>query len=142
MASCRDCIHDKVCSEYFHAFWGHTANKHSDLINADPKDCPYFKVRSRFVELPCHVGDTVYMLTEQTQKLGRKKITKTVIVECCVDNFRIGDAGYPSAALCNNENVWCYGVEPKMFGEIIFLSREEAEQALKERENNAERNDT
>lgn len=52
MASCKDCIHDKVCSEYFHAFWGHTANKHSDLINADPKDCPYFKDRSRFVELP------------------------------------------------------------------------------------------
>lgn len=52
MASCKDCIHDKVCSEYFHAFWGHTANKHSDLINADPKDCSYFKDRSRFVELP------------------------------------------------------------------------------------------
>lgn len=51
MASCKDCIHDKVCSEYSHAFWGHTANKHSDLINADPKDCPYFKDRSRFVEL-------------------------------------------------------------------------------------------
>ena len=57
MASCKDCIHDKVCSKYFRAFWGHTANKHSDLINADPKDCPYFKDRSRFVELPCKVGD-------------------------------------------------------------------------------------
>ena len=51
MATCKDCVHDKVCSEYFHAFWGHTANKHSDLINAEPKDCPYFKDRSRFVEL-------------------------------------------------------------------------------------------
>ena len=106
------------------------------------RECKHFKDRSRFVELPCHVGDTVYMLTEQTQKLGRKKITKTVIVEYCVDNFRIGDAGYPSAALCDNENVWCYGVEPKMFGEIIFLSREAAEKALKERESNAGRNDT
>ena len=52
MLSCKDCIHDNVCSEYFHAFWGHTANKHSDLINADPKECPYFQDRSRFVELP------------------------------------------------------------------------------------------
>ena len=99
-------------------------------------NCENFKDHSRFVELPCKVGDTVYMITEQTQKVGRKKVTKTVIVECCVDNFRIGDAGYPSAALCDNENAWCYGVEPKMFGEIIFLSREEAEQALKEREAN------
>ncbi len=119
MATCKDCIHFVVCDE--------VPTKSAD-------DCDFFKDRSHFVELPCHVGDTVYMLTEQTQKLGRKKITKTVIVECCVDNFRIGDAGYPSAALCDNENVWCYGVEPKMFGEIIFLSHETAEQALKERE--------
>lgn len=122
MASCKDCLHLEVCNSRF----------------PDPNNerfiCEQFKDRSRFVELPCKVGDMVYMITEQMQKVGRKKVTKTVIVECCVDNFRIGDAGYPSAALCDNENAWCYGVEPKMFGEIIFLSREEAEQALKERE--------
>lgn len=122
MATCKDCIHSDVCTIL--------ENK------GYQQDCKHFADSSRFVELPCHVGDTVYMLTEQTQKLGHKKVTKTVIVECCVDNFRIGDAGYPSAALCDNENVWCYGVEPKMFGEIIFPSREEAEQALKEREKN------
>ena len=128
--TCKDCIHYSLCN--------YEEICHYDIDNIkNAKDCSFFQDSSRFVELPCHVGDTVYMLTEQTQKLGRKKITKTVIVECCVDNFRIGDAGYPSAALCDNENVWCYGVEPKMFGEIIFLSREAAEQALKERESNA-----
>lgn len=122
MATCKDCLHLEVCNSRF----------------PDPNNeriiCEQFKDRSRFVELPCKVGDMVYMITEQMQKVGRKKVTKTVIVECCVDNFRIGDAGYPSAALCDNENAWHYGVEPKMFGEIIFLSREDAEQALKERE--------
>lgn len=128
MSECRDC---KNCIHY--CLCNYEEICHYDIDNIkNAKDCSFFQGRSRFVELPCKVGDTVYMLTEQTQKLGRKKITKTVIVECCVDNFRIGDAGYPSAALCNNENVWHYGVEPKMFGESIFLSREAAEQALKE----------
>ena len=140
MPKCRNCVHWEACREYVTRS---AAARGVDLDTTeleqifDSDDCDHFRDRSRFVELPCHVGDTVYMLTEQTQKLGRKKITKTVIVECCVDNFRIGDAGYPSAALCDNENVWCYGVEPKMFGEIIFLSRESAEQALKERDSNA-----
>ncbi len=126
--TCKDCIYYSGCSGILNDF--------GMRLNPAREVCDRFKDRSRFVELPCHVGDTVYMLTEQTQKLGHKKVTKTVIVECCVDNFRIGDAGYPSAALCDSENVWCYGVEPKMFGEIIFLSREEAEQFLKERGEN------
>jgi hypothetical protein len=134
MATCKDCLYYEPCSVLNAEFKKHP----KDFIETDlcAKQCTTFKDRSRLVELPCKVGDTVYMITEQTQKVGRKKVTKTVIVECCVDNFRIGDAGYPSAALCDNENAWCYGVEPKMFGEIIFLSREEAEQALKERESN------
>lgn len=122
----KDCVHFESCKNLYET--------HGEGLSGDSYVCDFFKDRARFVELPCMVGDTVYMLTEQTQKLGRKKITKAVIIECCVDNFRIGDAGYTSAALCDNKNVWRYGVEPKMFGEIIFLSREAAEQALKERE--------
>ena len=144
MATCKDCVHYEVCQMHYKQKCELTYETEREVRIAMRKaqkavdiECDHYKDRSRFVELPCHVGDTVYMLTEQTQKLGRKKITKTVIVECCVDNFRIGDAGYPSAALCDNENVWCYGVEPKMFGEIIFLSRETAEQALKELEGEA-----
>lgn len=137
MATCAECVHVDVCRYYINSYAEKAGvdipnDLFESCMNGDV--CEQFLARDRFVELPCHVGETVYLLTEQTQKLGRKKITKAVIVECCVDNFRIGDAGYPSAALCDNENVWYWGVEPKMFGEIIFLSRETAEQALKERE--------
>ena len=134
--TCKDCVHAEICKKYSTMIFEDESLVELKMSNEEFDNCEHFKDRSRFVELPCHVGDTVYMLTEQTQKLGHKKVTKTVIVECCVDNFRIGDAGYPSAALCDSENVWCYGVEPKMFGEIIFLSREEAEQFLKERGEN------
>ena len=133
MATCKDCMHYDLCSSCSRIQLGWNVNTVGYVENVE-EICKHFADSSRFVELPCKVGDMVYMITEQMQKVGRKKVTKTVIVECCVDNFRIGDAGYPSAALCDNENAWHYGVEPKMFGEIIFLSHEEAEQALKERE--------
>ena len=108
MASCKDCIHDKVCSEYFHAFWGHTANKHSDLINADPKDCPYFKDRSRFVELPRKVYTTF---------IGR-------VVEAKIYGYE--------ASMKNSNCSWT--IEPQHFGKYVFFTQEAAEQALKERE--------
>ena len=117
MSECRDCMHDKVCSEYFHAFWGHTANKHSDLINAEPKDCPYFKDRSRFVELPCKVGDTVYRLKDG-------KVTKEQVVE-----FEISSRGVVLYRTLGYELGYS-----DYFGNSLFLTKEEAEQALKERE--------
>ena len=120
MASCKDCIHDKVCSEYFHAFWGHTANKHSDLINADPKDCPYFKDRSRFVELPCKIGDAIFCTT-----MGK-------IYQGIVGRIELDNEGF---AIITTDG-YCFD------SSICYHTQEEAEQALKEREENAGRNDT
>ena len=111
MASCKDCIHDKVCSEYFHAFWGHTANKHSDLINAGPKDCPYFKDSSRFVELPIKPGEKIFYFD-----------TKGRIHESTVTQLIYGASGFLIGGY--------------QIGKTVFLTREAAEQALKERESN------
>ena len=130
MASCKDCMHDKVCSEYFHAFWGHTANKHSDLINAEPKDCPYFKDRSRFVELPCKVGDKVY--------LDNLHIKYADVIGIYIDAFggvfdlRI----YTNIQLANGFGYEYFISKDYTFEDIgkrIFLTKEEAEAALKER---------
>lgn len=43
--TCEDCIHFVVCDE--------VPTKSAD-------NCDFFKDRSRFVELPCRVGDKVY----------------------------------------------------------------------------------
>lgn len=64
---------------------------------------------SRLLELPCKVGDTVYIIN--TLLSGKK-----LIVELEADAFFI--------ALCMIE---------KRFGETVFLSEEAAEAALKER---------
>lgn len=141
MASCKGCIHDKVCSEYFHAFWGHTANKHSDLINAEPKDCPYFKDRSCFVELLCEVGSTVFILDYDDGEpydysgyillmTNKNHALLSPIVngekdpyELCEDYFEnLEDDGSP----------YCGGCIIVPIHEL--MTREEAVQALKERE--------
>ena len=123
--TCKDCIHYEVCREYDRAFWGHTSNKHSDLINAKPEDCPYFKDRSRFVELPTahwirHTPDRNIMREFHKQGIGRGMSENSIFWTCS----NCGSWGNLSFKYC-----------PFCSAKI-----EEAEQALKlkERENDAE----
>lgn len=46
--TCEDCIHYGVC--LFH------------LTNEEYKKCVHFKPKTRYIVLPCAVGDTVYVL--------------------------------------------------------------------------------
>ena len=73
----------------------------------DAEKCPYFKDRSRFVELPCKVYTTFF---------GR-------VVEAKI-------CGYEASMKNSNYN-WV--IEPQHFGKYVFFTYEEAEQALKER---------
>ena len=117
--TCKDCIHYEACREYDRAFWGHTSNKHSDLINAKPEDCPYFKDRSRFVELPCKLGDTVYYFNSDGEIYSQK-----------VSGFIVNFVGI----LVDSDVMF----DSHLMGDRFFSTREEAERALKERENDAE----
>lgn len=99
MASCKDCMHEKVCNFF-----------EGDLNEEGAEKCVYFKDRNRFVDLPCKVGDTVY----QTDgiRIYENKIERII--------FDTNNIGFDETSI----------------GKSIFLTREEAEQALKERENN------
>lgn len=75
----------------------------------------------RCVVLPCKKGDTVYRIVND--------VTPHITKDRCTD-IKIKD-GY----------VWVYLIGNRVmgkwnFGELLFLTREEAEAALKERENN------
>ena len=136
MASCKDCIHDKVCSEYFHAFWGHTANKHSDLINADPKDCPYFKDSSRFVELPpCKEGDSVYSICFCYGE--GDTITEWTVVDIFLLSSK--EEGNSIGIRLKDECIFI-NILPCELGNKYFLTKEAAKQALRERESNDNHN--
>ena len=114
MASCKDCLHYEFCC----------AGKSGlpDYVN-----CKYFKDRNRFVELPCKVGDTIYEITERKRNGKWNK----VIVERVVNGIEIGRSGFMTVICGTTITVFLSDL-----CKTVFFTREEAERALKERENN------
>ena len=117
MATCKDC---KNCIHY--SLCNYEEICHYDIDNIkNAKDCSFFRDRSRFVELPCKVGDTVYVVEKIADKW---KIIK--------DHVETIDISY----YADDVNLYqFYGIKTdgdfEDFGKTVFLTREEAEQALK-----------
>ena len=53
MKTCKDCIHSGVCGSYLLPFERDDVEKY----------CENFKDKSKFLELPCPIGTTVYMIS-------------------------------------------------------------------------------
>jgi hypothetical protein len=104
--TCNDCIYYDVC------------DYDGDVAVFPDRICGFFKDRSRFVELPCNVGDFVYFI--KARRVMADIVSKFTIDRCGVMLQRVNgyNLGYTD-----------------QLGKKIFLTREEAEQALKEREN-------
>lgn len=100
---CKNCIKADVC-------------KVAEEFDKEPVDgiyiegCDYFKDRTRFVELPCKVGDKVFVVNGFKEieefEVDYYVVEKNVISVGCVDDGE-------------------YEIE------TVFLTREEAERALK-----------
>ena len=136
MATCNDCIHNEICQQF-----GGTFN----IIDAD-MSCTYFKDRSRFVELPYPLKpkDKVWYILDGLDDLDLKEYEVTAD-DCAVGNnpdtvVDVGTFGFWVNQLSErNVDVLvpedCDFINWSEIGVSYFLTREEAEQALKEREN-------
>lgn len=104
MPTCKDCLHVDVCKKM--------------MVEAPEvhEPCQYFKDRSKFIELPCGLGDKVFYF----DTAGR-------IYEQTIFQFIYGGTG-----LKLDSDVM---FDSELMGKRFFLSREEAEQVLKERDN-------
>lgn len=78
------------------------------------------------VVLPCWIDDPVFVIP--TKENGRKEITPMACL-----GFYIGEPC--NTANCFDEKNKLYQPSFDMFGKSVFLRREEAEKALKERNN-------
>lgn len=91
------------------------------ILGIDP--CPHFVDCSRFVRLPCKVSDTIYVVE-------KGKIIEDSVVTLYVAYF--GD---------DEETFQFDGIKTdgyfSDFGKTVFLTQEEAEQALRRHESNA-----
>lgn len=121
---CEICIHKEVCECLIET--GLPFN--DDKFPAD-KFCNCFKDESLIVDLPCKVGDTVYIPWEYgcTNGVAFSEVEKIVFYTPNVPRIFIKDLESDMPMPSN----FC----PDDFGETIFLSHEEAEKALKEYEN-------
>lgn len=123
MARCKDCVHVEVCCSYLSTAYNKCKLATPDfklLKNIECDECQHFKDRAHFVELPCKVGDFVYYI--KARRVMADIVSKFTIDRCGVMLQRVNgyNLGYTD-----------------QLGKKIFLTREEAEQALKEREENA-----
>lgn len=111
MANCKNCIHGCICGR---------------VCMNEPYGCGDFKDKSKILELPCKPGDVLYVVEYDAD--DNKSYPDTV--KC--DNIEIHDYGI--SVYCKN----IYGnydtYVPEDFGEVIFLTRSEAERALEEAE--------
>lgn len=122
MASCHDCVHVEVCGTF--------SILSEDFEIASPEriasDCNCFKDRARFVELPCKVGDTVYVVENIA---GEKKIIQDSVETIGIGYYADGIEIYQFDGIKTDGYF-------SDFGKTVFLTKEAAEQALKERGGN------
>ena len=114
MMLCKDCVHYEVCKDYVESALDGLQYNDSQM-NGD--DCAFFKDRSRFVELPIKLGEKIFYF----DTAGR-------IYESTVTQMVYGATGF----LIDSDVMF----NSNLIGNRFFSTREEAEQALKERESN------
>ena len=121
--TCKDCIHYEVCEteEWF-------------TEDFDNPDCPYFKDKSRYIELPCKAGDTVYVLKAEYTECHLGATFSEFSCQGCEEAECESVEKYSVREL-SNINKWTIldYLWQGRFGKDVFLTRGEAEKALKKR---------
>jgi len=90
--------------------------KGSDIL------CDHFKDKTRYIELPCAVGDFIYLT--DSKKVWDAKVEKITLYKKPI----IIQGSYWNDKTCE----WDSFLSPTtMFGKTVFLTKEDAEQVLK-----------
>ena len=121
MVTCKDCVHVEVCKfKDLPAPLSDSYIRESECIE---KRCGDFKDCSRFVELPCKVGDTLFVPT------------RNLVSEYKIVSFHVcGEGIWYRTNVIKGILTRLISDNVEIIGKTVFLTREEAERALKERE--------
>lgn len=117
MASCKDCIHENVCINN-KAYDDYHFDSCEEKVNK--LGCKGFKDKSRYIELPCKVGDTVYKVMD-IESVHRQ------ILEMKVLSIEIKDATkfFAKTVKKYRYNYGTFTLDD--FGKTVFLTHKEAE---------------
>ena len=107
--NCNECLHNPICQ-----MWRDQEDQ--DASSYQLSGCRHFKDRSRFVELPCKIGDDIWWINAET-----------ATVEC----EKNGVAGFiikKDEVLIRDHT----GCEDHIGSQYCFLTKEDAERDLAE----------
>lgn len=112
MKTCKDCIHYDVCAYHI--------TEESDMT---VQECASgFKDKARYIKLPCAVGDDVYEAIGYTKYIHIIEVSRVVYTK----EYGLEFGGYT-----RNQTYRMFNASD--IGQTIFLTKEEAEKALAER---------
>lgn len=126
MASCTECVHVEVCQK---------TRIMNPAYDRAP-NCGDFKDRSRFVELPCKVGDTAWIIVRYKNGNGHfyTGIVTGVHVTDRKTIYKLPCKRFNYIVIRFLQTDSLKHINFNEIGKTVFFTKEEAEQALKERE--------
>ena len=128
--TCKDCLHYEACKEKFAGLCRIRVEEPKKHLELDPnveKRCLHFTDNSKWVHLPCKVGDTVYVLLKGIADVLTGKVRK---ISFNRKNELVICIGRPQGNYYTTGNF-----KKSSFGKTVFLTYEEAERNLKELKN-------
>ncbi len=118
--TCKDCMHNKVCSTYVY-------------VGNDGEACPYFANKSKYIKLPCKVGDTVYtniaVVGDYLRAKDKPYACKVVFI--CINASDDFGGGFVNVEFKSGRMLQFKFSD---IGKTVFLTKESAEKALRELE--------
>ncbi len=123
--TCKDCYYYDLCKSYCieSEEFIKSCEKNFEKYGDAREKCEYFKEKSKVIDLPCKVGDTVHYLKTLMDGKGTIVIKKDIVKQISINSHGV--------FLVIS---YCYCLNAAEFGKTIFLTPEEAEKALEERE--------
>lgn len=110
---CQDCVHYEVCN-----IFGYEVLGNFDI-------CVHFKDKSKFIELPCKVGDKVWFI-----KFAFSYAKSPILAIVCGMKTFSNTGTFTFMALTDENNISRSFINQDI-GKTVFLTKEEAEQALR-----------
>lgn len=123
--TCKDCLHFAICANVYCEVTAET-----EIKNIHGKPCFYFKDKSKYIELPCKVGNTVYHYCKEVCAILPYFIER-IVIDYDVDNSN-GYWTFEGMCSKDDELIDAFDFTTNEIGKIVFLTKFEAEQKLKE----------
>lgn len=112
--TCKDCMHYDACKFY--------TDKTRFNLPKNAENCDDFKDKSKYIELPCNIGDAVYHIIREIE-IAEESIYAVRIYE---DKHIAFSASRKGGRIVFRKDE---------IGKTVFLTKSEAEQKLKELQN-------